>query len=240
MSEYGHLTGAQHDHADTVDNIPAVQTARPLSGRWSEPARPQPKQAGTGFAVTALVTGIVSTFFWWVPVFGLALPALAIIFGGIGLTKTVRGKWAHGKGMDIGGLCLGIVTAAVGLLWTVGVFAALTASTPASAATAQPKAAAVQQHHKHHHHKAHRITPQVQPAPAAIPAGMRQVMPDVWANGNTSDAFAENIVASYPGSPGTAMVYSPVTGQTYLITYAWQGAEVAATGGNNVYVQFPQ
>jgi hypothetical protein len=34
------------------------------------------------------------------------------------------------------------------------------------------------------------------------------------------------------------MVYSPVTGQSYAITYTVVGGTVTATGGNDAYVQF--
>lgn len=76
-----------------------------------------------------------------------------------------------------------------------------------------------------------------QPAPAA-PA-LRYVGNGVFANASTSDAFALNVAASYPGGPGVAYVYSPVTGQGYVMTYQVVGAgTVIATGGNNAYVQF--
>jgi hypothetical protein len=90
---------------------------------YAPPVQTQaPKATGTGFGVTALVTGIVGTFLCWIPVFGL--PLLAVVFGSVGLTKTIRGSWNSGKGLDIAGLCLGIVGALFAVLITVGVFAA--------------------------------------------------------------------------------------------------------------------
>ena len=76
-------------------------------------------------------------------------------------------------------------------------------------------------------------------ANAAAPLNnLRQVSPGVYANQNTSDAFAEAVTAAYNGSP-VQDVYSPVTGQTYTMTYAPQpDGTVIATGGNNAYVQF--
>ena len=76
-------------------------------------------------------------------------------------------------------------------------------------------------------------------ANAAAPLNnLRQVSPGVYANQNTSDAFAEAVTAAYTGSP-VQDVYSPVTGQTYTMTYAPQpDGTVIATGGNNAYVQF--
>ena len=79
------------------------------------------------------------------------------------------------------------------------------------------------------------------PAPAAAqPASaLRYVGNGIYAGPNTSDAFAQNVVSAWSGTPGVAYVYSPVTGQTYAMTYQIAGAgTVIATGGNGAYVQF--
>ena len=56
---------------------------------------------------------------------------------------------------------------------------------------------------------------------------------------NTSRAFAQNVAADYNG-PGSDYenVYSPVTGQTYGMSYSQSGSVVYATGGNDASVQF--
>jgi hypothetical protein len=78
--------------------------------------------------------------------------------------------------------------------------------------------------------------PQQAPAPAA-PA-LRYVGNGVYANASTSDAFALAVAAAFTG-PGVQYVYSPVTGQSYAMTYQVVGAgTVIVTGGNNAYVQF--
>jgi hypothetical protein len=61
----------------------------------------------------------------------------------------------------------------------------------------------------------------------------------VNAGPNTSCAFAQNVAAAYNG-PGydTEYVYSPVTGQSYEMTYTQDGSVVSATGGNDASVQF--
>ena len=61
----------------------------------------------------------------------------------------------------------------------------------------------------------------------------------VNAGPNTSCTFAQNVAAAYNG-PGydTEYVYSPVTGQSYLMTYNQSGSVVYATGGNDASVQF--
>ena len=85
------------------------------------------------------------------------------------------------------------------------------------------------------------IIVQQPPAPAAAqPASaLRYVGNGIYAGPNTSDAFAQNVVSAWSGTPGVQYVYSPVTGQTYAMTYQVVGAgTVIATGGNGAYVQF--
>jgi hypothetical protein len=80
-----------------------------------------------------------------------------------------------------------------------------------------------------------------QPAAPAVPVApaLHYVAPGIYAGSNTSDAFAQNVVTAWDGIPGLKYVYSPVTGQTYAMTYQIVGAgTVIATGGNNAYVQF--
>ena len=70
----------------------------------------------SGFAIAALVLGIISLFLGWIPVFGQILCLLAIIFGIIPLFGN-----KSGKGMAIAGLVLGVVMLIIGLIF----FAAL-------------------------------------------------------------------------------------------------------------------
>ena len=80
-----------------------------------------------------------------------------------------------------------------------------------------------------------------QPAVPAAPApasSLHNVGNSVWASASTSDAFAWNVVSAWDGVPGVKYVYSPVTGQTYAMTYQLAGGYVIATGGNGAYVQF--
>jgi hypothetical protein len=80
-----------------------------------------------------------------------------------------------------------------------------------------------------------------QPAAPAPASSLHNVGNQVWASAATSDAFAWNVVAAWDGTPGVKYVYSPVTGQTYAMTYQVIGTgvgSVIATGGNGAYVQF--
>ena len=102
---------------------------------------------------------------------------------------------------------------------------------PAPTITVKPAPVIIQQPPK--------VVAQAPPAAApAAPAGLRYVGNGVYANANTSDAFALNVAANYSG-PGVHYVYSPATGRSYAMTYQVVGAgTVIATGGNSAYVQF--
>lgn len=84
------------------------------------------------------------------------------------------------------------------------------------------------------------------PAPAPVaPAGLRYVGDGVYAGPNTSDAFAVSVHQAYVEGgywyqPGTSQfwVYSPVTGQSYLMTSSSVGNPVVVTGGDGALVQF--
>jgi hypothetical protein len=62
-----------------------------------------------GFGITALVLGIIGIVFSWVPVFGLLLGILAVIFGVLGYIRA-RG------GMAIAGAVLGAITVVIGII----------------------------------------------------------------------------------------------------------------------------
>lgn len=68
------------------------------------------QRAGSGFAITSLVLGIIGLA-------GVAIVASipAIIFGGIALARANNGR-GNGKGMAIAGLVLGIIGTLIGLL----------------------------------------------------------------------------------------------------------------------------
>jgi hypothetical protein len=64
---------------------------------------------GSGFGVAALVLGIIGVVFCWVPVLGLLLGLLALIFGIVGYARA-RG------GMSIAGAVLGGITVVIGIV----------------------------------------------------------------------------------------------------------------------------
>jgi hypothetical protein len=56
---------------------------------------------------------------------------------------------------------------------------------------------------------------------------------------NTTCAFAESVRSAYESDgPGTVVAYSPVTGQTYVMSCS-SGPSVVCTGGNDASVYFP-
>jgi hypothetical protein len=77
------------------------------------------KSNGNGFAITALVVGIVAFLFGWTGVFGLVLAIVAVVFAIVALTKK------QSKGMAITGLVLGgiaLLTALFVTLFAVALF----------------------------------------------------------------------------------------------------------------------
>jgi hypothetical protein len=77
------------------------------------------------------------------------------------------------------------------------------------------------------------------PAPAPAQPVMRAIGGGIYANSNTSTAFALNVVHAWDGNPGVKYVYSPATGVTYAVNYQIIGAgTVVATTATGAYVQF--
>lgn len=78
---------------------------------------PQPE---TAFAITSLVLGCVGIILFWM--YGIA-PILAIIFGGISISKSKK-LGVKPSGMATAGLVLGIVELAVIVLFVIAIVAA--------------------------------------------------------------------------------------------------------------------
>ena len=67
-----------------------------------------PQQQGNGIATAGMVCGIIGVVLFWLPVIGWILAILAIIFGGVGISKANKG--APNKGGAIAGVVLGVVS----------------------------------------------------------------------------------------------------------------------------------
>lgn len=70
-----------------------------------------------GFAIAALVFGILSIIFLCIPVVPLLTALIGVILGGIGVNKVGKGT-AGGKGMAITGLVMSIVCMVIGFITT--------------------------------------------------------------------------------------------------------------------------
>lgn len=101
------------------------------------------KKPTSGLAVAGLVIGIIALISSVVPLlnlFSFPLVLLAIIFGGIAVFQTAKGK-RGGKGLAIAGLVLGII----GLLITVGMYAGASAASDAASAGTSSGVSSAQQ-----------------------------------------------------------------------------------------------
>jgi hypothetical protein len=86
-------------------------TRKELKQQWRQ-RMSQPAGTVSGLAVASLVCGILAFF-----VFGIVLGILAIIFGGVALSKIRKNPEVSGRGMAIAGLVLGIVATVVTALY---------------------------------------------------------------------------------------------------------------------------
>ncbi|ETI70219.1 hypothetical protein [Neobacillus vireti] len=73
------------------------------------------KAEGNGLAVAGLVLGIIAVVLNWVPFLPYILGVLAIIFGAVGMRKTIK------RGMSITAIILGVVSIGMKILFWVGI-----------------------------------------------------------------------------------------------------------------------
>ena len=98
---------------------PLPPGAYPSPPPYGAPYPDAPPQTGNGYAITALVMGLVSIVVFWFPFVDWVLAAVAIIFGAVGISTAGR-RGGAGKGMAVAGLVLGLVTAVLGIIfWAV-------------------------------------------------------------------------------------------------------------------------
>ena len=76
------------------------------------------KRPGNGLAIAGMILGITSVVFCWWGLLSLAQVVLAIVFGGVGLSRANRG--APHKGMAVAGLVCGLIGAVFYLM--LGIF----------------------------------------------------------------------------------------------------------------------
>lgn len=95
----------QQPEAPTPAPQQPVQPAQPVQQVVMAAPRPN------GFAVTALVLGIVGFLLGWTGVIGLIIGVLALVFGILAIIKH------QNKGMGVTGIVLGGLTVAFALVW---------------------------------------------------------------------------------------------------------------------------
>ena len=86
------------------------------------PTIPATSQPSNGAATASMVLGILGVVFLWVPVIGFVLAVLAVVFGGVGLSRANAG--GGNKGQAIAGLVLGCVGIVLPMLLFAAVFQA--------------------------------------------------------------------------------------------------------------------
>ncbi len=84
------------------------------AGYTGQPANAQQNHVGNGLAVAGLVCGLVGLLF-----LPIVLGPLAIIFGGVGLSRANRG--AGHKGMSMAAIILGIADLVVMVVYAVAI-----------------------------------------------------------------------------------------------------------------------
>ncbi|PRY38339.1 uncharacterized protein DUF4190 [Spirosoma oryzae] len=89
-------------------------TRKELKRQWRQ-RKSQPAGTVSGLAIASLVCGILAFF-----VFGIVLGILAIIFGGVALSKIRKNPEVSGRGMAVAGLVLGIVATVVTVIYLAG------------------------------------------------------------------------------------------------------------------------
>ena len=107
-------TGGQHGWQAPP---PPPPPGGPPSG-WNPPPAGPARRPGNGAGVAALVLGILALFASWIPIFGLVLPVLAVIFGVVGMRKVRRGE-ATNREMALAGVILGAIALVISLLATL-------------------------------------------------------------------------------------------------------------------------
>lgn len=72
------------------------------------------KPASERRAKTGLVLGIIGMFAWFIPIIGLPVNIVGIVFASLGLNSNARGKAIAGLTLSILGVVLSLINAVVG------------------------------------------------------------------------------------------------------------------------------
>lgn len=106
---------AQNNQSTPPQNQPVqpVVQSQPLPQQPVGPYQPSANNPGSGFAIAALVLGIIAFMFSWLSWLNFLTCILAIVFGIIALNKH------QSKGMGLTGLILGAVGLIASIVWLI-------------------------------------------------------------------------------------------------------------------------
>jgi hypothetical protein len=90
-------------------------------GQWDQGSTAPPPKPKNGMGVAALVFGILAVLTFWLPIVGLVLGLLAIVFGVIGRGR-VRKMQATNGGVALTGLILGVLVFIVNVVLSIALF----------------------------------------------------------------------------------------------------------------------
>ena len=90
-------------------------------GQWDQGSTAPPPKPKNGMGVAALVFGILAVLTFWLPIVGLVLGLLAIVFGVIGRGR-VRKMQATNGGVALTGLILGVLVFIVNIVLSIALF----------------------------------------------------------------------------------------------------------------------
>jgi hypothetical protein len=101
---------AQGSYASGYPSYPNQQpyhpNQQPHGGFYGQPVPVPPVSAYTGSATASLVLGIVGLVFCWVPLLGLVLNGLALVFAAVALSKRTTSRGSAVAGLTMGSIGL--------------------------------------------------------------------------------------------------------------------------------------
>src|SRR6266550_2914960 len=103
-SERSHATSAAPGSAETQRDKPGGPL---MPSGLLPPPPPTAAPASNGVATAGMVLGILGVVLFWLPVVGFAMAIVAVVLGGVGLSRANMG--GGGRGQAIAGLVLGVV-----------------------------------------------------------------------------------------------------------------------------------
>ncbi|WP_200329790.1 DUF4190 domain-containing protein [Leucobacter sp. L43] len=112
-------SGTPNAHTPNAHTAPSAPAYEPAATNPGAPAYSGGPAQPKGLALTALILGIASLIFCWVPVAGAVGGIIALVLGILALRK------AQPKGLALTGVITGAVAAVVGIIVTILFFVGL-------------------------------------------------------------------------------------------------------------------